>query len=42
MMGVALFGSLIAQKARFLHGLHAALFVSGLLALVGCCLGLLI
>lgn len=35
-VGVALFGSFIGQKAHFLTGLHLALVISTLLPLIGC------
>lgn len=41
-MGVSLFGSLIAQKTRFLHGFHASLLISAVVVLIGCFLALLI
>ena len=41
-VGVAVFGSLIAQKAHFVPGLHAALLISGVAALIGGSLALLV
>ncbi len=42
LIGVALFGSLISQRSRFLHGLHGALLISAAAVLIGCCLAVLI
>jgi MFS transporter, DHA2 family, methylenomycin A resistance protein len=41
-VGVALFGSLIAQRARFVHGVHASLLISGIAVLIGCNLAVLV